>query len=218
MTPAGQPGIPTIAQLWDSADAAQWDAALARYWSYLKPANVELEHEMEALVPSMVEQLDAAGWLDFLRLRYFRWKYTAPNRYATTTTSLKRQVERIGADALLRIRDQILTALNGPPDKALTAACEIGGLGPAGASGLLALLNPQAFATIDQFVAKSLSEVPSLPEREVVRRMSPQGLSIRDGVILITIMRHKAASLNTAFGADTWTPRKVDMVLWTYGR
>ena len=150
--------------------------------------------------------------------RYFRWKYTAPNRYATTTAALKRQVDRVGADQLLRIRDRILIALDGPADKALTAACEIGGLGPAGASGLLALLRPQAFATIDQFVAKALGEVPSLPERESVRRMSPEGLTIKDGVVLITIMRRKAASLNAAFGAGSWTPRKVDMVLWTYGR
>ena len=48
--------------------------------------------------------------------------------------------------------------------------------------------------------------------------MSPEGLTIKDGVVLITIMRRKAASLNEAFAIDSWTPRKVDMVLWTYGR
>ncbi len=211
-------GIPNVAELWDSVDAAPWERALERYWALVKPANMELEHQMEALTPAAIEHLDAEEWLEFLQKRYFRWKYTAPNRYATTTAALRRQVDRIGAHALLRIRDRILAGLDGPVDRALTAACDIGGLGPAGASGLLALLRPQAFATIDQFVAKALSEVSSLPEHAAVCRMSPEGLTVKDGVVLITIMRRKAVSLNAAFDVDFWTPRKVDMVLWTYGR
>jgi hypothetical protein len=43
-------------------------------------------------------------------------------------------------------------------------------------------------------------------------------LTVKDGVVLIEIMRRKAAALNAAFEVDSWTPRKVDMVLWTYGR
>ncbi len=210
--------VPAISELWVSDDAATWDAALERYWVYLLPANVELEHAMQALVPSDVAPLDAQGWFDFLHDRYFRWKYTAPNRYATTTACLRRQVDKIGLDALLRMRDCILASAGGPIDKALDAACAIGGLGPAGASGLLALLFPTRFGTIDQFVAKALATVPSLPERERIAKMQPEGLTVRDGVVLITVMRHKAASLNAALGVDTWTPRRIDMVLWTYGR
>ena len=211
-------GIPTVGELWNSDDVEPWEHALERYWTLIKPANIELEHEMEQLTPAAIEHLNAEEWLEFLQQRYFRWKYTAPNRYATTTAALRRQVDRLGADALLRIRDRILAGLDGPIDGALNAACDIGGLGPAGASGLLALLRPDAFATIDQFVAKALGEVSSLPEQAAVCRMSPEGLTVKDGVVLITIMRRKAASLNAAFDVDSWTPRKVDMVLWTYGR
>ncbi len=211
-------GVPTIADLWRSADASLWDAALDRYWSFLLPANIDLEHEMAALTPADVQCLDAQGWFDFLLLCDFRWKYTAPNRYATTTASLKRQVDKIGFDALLGMRDRILASPDRPPEVALTAACEIGGLGPAGASGLLALLFPGAFGTIDQFVTKALAEIPSLPEHQRVCRMRPEGLTIRDGVVLIGIMRRQAASLNAAFGTESWTPRRIDMVLWTYGR
>jgi len=208
----------SVVELWDSADAAPWERALERYWTLIKPANIDLEHEMEALTPAAIEHLSAEEWLEFLQMRYFRWKYTAPNRYATTTAALRRQVDRLGPDALLRIRDRILAGLDGPVDRALTAACDIGGLGPAGASGLLALLKPESFATIDQFVAKALSEIVALPEHATVCRMSPEGLTVKDGVVLITIMRRKAAALNTAFDVDSWTPRKVDMVLWTCGR
>jgi hypothetical protein len=209
---------PTVAELWDSDDAAGWEHALQRYWTLVKPANVALEREMESLRPVSIQNLDVEEWFQFLEQRYFRWKYTAPNRYVTTTAARRRQTERIGVDALLGIRDRILAGLDGPVDRALHAACDVGGLGPAGASGLLALLRPDAFATIDQFVAKALSEVTSLPERAVVCRVSPQGLTIKDGVVLITIMRRKAAELNAALVTDAWTPRKVDMVLWTCGR
>jgi len=210
--------VPGISELWESTDGALWARALERYWGFLKPANLALEREMSALTPSTVQALDAEGWLDFLMNRYFRWKYTAPNRYATTTACLNRQVERIGLDSLLKIRDRILQASDGPIDVALSTACEIGGLGPAGGSGLLALLFPEAFGTVDQFLVKALCQVPSLAELELVRHMHPEGLTIRDGVVLTHIMRDKALSLNGLLETDSWTPRKVDMVLWTYGR
>jgi hypothetical protein len=95
---------------------------------------------------------------------------------------------------------------------------EIRGLGTAGASGLLALMYPQKFATVDQFVVKALRQVDGLPEAEPIARMDPEGLSVKDGVLLIDILRRKAADNNRAFNSKTWTPRKLDMVLWTYGR
>ncbi len=212
-------GAPSsVSELWSSTDEGVWNAALDRYWGLIKPANLELERAMEDLTPKAVEVLDRQGWYDFLHDRYFRWKYTAPNRYATTTACLRRQVDKIGLDGLLHIRDCILTSAGGPTARALSTTCEIGGLGPAGASGLLALLYPKSFATIDQFVAKALAEVPSLPQSDLICGMSPEGLSVRDGVVLIEVMRAKAAALNATFGSQAWTPRKIDKVLWAVGR
>jgi hypothetical protein len=95
----------------------------------------------------------------------------------------------------------------------------IHGLGTAGASGLLALIYPAHFATVDQFVAKALRLVEGLPERDRVLKMRSNGLTVSDGVVLIDIMRRKAAqSNNQLFGFSHWTPRKLDMILWTYGR
>ncbi|MBK9623217.1 MAG: hypothetical protein IPO38_01260 [Rhodocyclaceae bacterium] len=48
--------------------------------------------------------------------------------------------------------------------------------------------------------------------------MNENSLSTKDGVVLIKIMQRKAAQLNQLFGTSEWTPRKIDMVLWTYGR
>jgi hypothetical protein len=210
--------VPPISQLWESIESRLWDSALERYWGFVKPANLALEREMDTLSVSEVQGLDAAGWLDFLLNRYFKWKYTAPNRYATTTAALRRQVERTGLASLLEIRDRIFRASDGPVSAALATVCEIGGLGPAGGSGLLSLLFPTSFGTVDQFVVKALCEVPSLPERSRVQRMQPEGLTIADGEVLTQIMRDKARSLNAALHSDRWTPRRIDMVLWTYGR
>jgi hypothetical protein len=96
----------------------------------------------------------------------------------------------------------------------LQAAMQIGGLGTAGASGLLSLLFPALYGTVDQFVVKALLQIPDLEERDELLSMNPEGLTVTQGVILIEIMKRKAQQLNELFGTQEWTPRKVDMVLW----
>ena len=94
------------------------------------------------------------------------------------------------------------------------AAMQIRGLGTAGASGLLSLLFPALYGTVDQFVVKALLQVPDLPQRQQLERMNPEGLTVSQGVVLIEIMIRKAQQLNVQFDSRDWTPRKVDMVLW----
>jgi len=48
--------------------------------------------------------------------------------------------------------------------------------------------------------------------------MKPESLTISDGVTLIGIMRRKALELNKACSTSSWTPRRVDMVLWVCAR
>lgn len=95
---------------------------------------------------------------------------------------------------------------------------DIHGLGCAGASGLLSLLYPRTFGTVDQFAAKALREVNGLPEANVLRLMNENSLTTKEGVVLFRIMQRKAAQLNELFRTLEWTPRKIDMILWTYGR
>jgi hypothetical protein len=165
-----------------------------------------------------VRQMTAKEWYDFLKDEYFRWKYTAPNRYATTTAQLKRYVDGNGFDELDRIRKRLLTLDTADIRLGLTAACAIRGLGTAGASGLLSLMYPHSFGTVDQFIVKALREVNGLSEAATLERMKPEGLSITHGVVLIDILRRKAADNNRVFKSDTWSPRKLDQILWTYGR
>jgi len=63
-----------------------------------------------------------------------------------------------------------------------------------------------------------LREVNGLPEARALARMNPESLTVEDGVLLIRILRRKAAELHLLLTSADWTPRKVDKVLWTYGR
>lgn len=208
----------TIDELWNSSDSGAWANALRRYWEFVKLSNIELERDMDALDLDYLRQLDAQGWYDFLRDRYFRWKYTAHNRYATTTRNLRRYLEDRALGELHSIKLQLLSLNFSDIGCGLRMAQAIRGLGTAGASGLLALMYPQVFGTVDQFVVKALRDIRDLPEADVLARMDEGSLTTADGVTLIQIMQRKAAEINRLFGTREWTPRKIDKILWTYGR
>ena len=207
-----------IAELWISSDPADWERALARYWSYVRPENFDLERSLDSLDLERLREMDSQSWYQFLRDEYFVWKYTAANRYASTTGQLQRYVDDDALDELDAIRRKLLSLDTDDIRLSLYAAEEIRGLGTAGASGLLSLMYPHKFATVDQFVVKALREVDELPEAQTIAQMHPEGLSVKDGVLLIEVLRRKAADNNRLFNSETWTPRKLDMVLWTYGR
>jgi hypothetical protein len=157
------------------------------------------------------------AWYEWLRDEYFRWKFTAPNRYATTRSKLETYKEDELAD-LHAIKEQLFSSDKGDIRQCLKCATKIRGLGTAGASGLLALLFPGHFATVDQFVVKALKKIPELPERDQLSQMNPENLTLGSGTLLIQVMRRKAAELNKRFSTTKWTPRKIDMVLWSCER
>ncbi|HXX58884.1 MAG TPA: hypothetical protein VEI96_12865 [Thermodesulfovibrionales bacterium] len=207
-----------IAELWYSIERSDWEHALERYWQFVQPRNLELERALDSLNVERLRGLSARGWYDFLHGEYFRWKYTAPNRYATTTIQLKKYLDGGELDELDHIRLQLLSLDCSDIRRGLVTARNIRGLGTAGASGLLSLMYPRCFATVDQFVVKALRLVPGLPAADAVAMMNPDNLGISDGVLLIRILTQKANDNNRTFGTSMWTPRKIDMVLWTYGR
>ena len=207
-----------ISELWSSGNAELWDQSLRRYWELVMPKNFAIEQELENLQHQQLHSMNAQEWYEFLLNEYFRWKYTAANRYATTTTQLKRYVTLDALNELLEIKSRLLAIDPSDVRLGLKTGIEIRGLGTAGASGLLSLLYPSTFATVDQFVVKALREVPNIAEMKAVRAMNPEGLTISDGVKLIKLMTDKSQELNHKFKLSTWTPRKIDKILWTYGR
>lgn len=205
-------------ELWNSNDHELWQRALNRYWTFVKPSNLELEKEMDQLDSGAVRMMDPQAWYKFLLEKYFPWKYTAPNRYASTTKILRSYAANNELAALHAIKERLFALDKNNLQQCLAVASSIRGLGTAGASGLLAVLFPAYFGTVDQFAVKALGKVPGLPEERRIAAMIPESLTLSDGIVLIDIMRRKAEELNRAFSTTVWTPRKVDMVLWTCAR
>lgn len=207
-----------IADLWRSSESEAWERALERYWNFVQPRNIELERALDALDVNRLRSLTPQGWYNFLHDEYFRWKYTAPNRYATTTSQLRKYLGDNQLSELDGLRQQLLNLDRNDIRRGITTAKRIRGLGTAGASGLLSLMYPEHFATVDQFVVKALRLITGLPEATALARMNPENLSISDGVLLIGILTRKAHENNQSFGTSAWTPRRIDIILWTYGR
>ncbi len=208
----------TLSEVWDSASEDVWVQALKKYWECVMPPNLALEREMDQLDTEAVRRMDAQEWYDFLLMKYFRWKFTAPNRYASTTKSLKAFAQPPFLSMLYSFKERLFLLDKEDIKKCLTVATAIPGLGPAGGSGLLAILFPKDFGTADQFVVNALREIPDLPEQDAVSGIrNPESLKPDEGTLLIGIMRRKASELNTLLGTTKWTPRKIDMILWAFG-
>jgi len=205
-------------EMWNTNDLDLWQTALNRYWTFVKASNLELEKEMDRLDAETVKAMNPKAWFEFLLEKYFRWKYTAPNRYGSTTKILRTYAANNELDALYAIKQRLFAADKDNIQQCLSVASLIRGLGIAGASGLVAILFPAQFGTVDQFVVKALAKIPELPERHLIAAMIPDSLKFNEGAILVRIMRRKAEELNQASPLGKWTPRKVDMVLWTCAR
>ncbi|MBA7530699.1 hypothetical protein ES705_22909 [subsurface metagenome] len=205
-------------QLWNSKSDAIWRKYLNHYWGLIKSSNFDLTKELEQIKLSTIKELSPKEWYDFLLDKYFVWKYTAANRYASTTKYFRKYEIEKKLDELLLLRDEIINLKDEAIKYALRKAAEIKGLGIAGASGLLSILFPSKYGTVDQFVVKRLLEIHDLPERKIITKINPESINPSQGAILIEILRRKADELNIQNKTDFWTPRKVDMVLWSYGR
>lgn len=188
-----------IEQLWHSTDEDDWRRALTEYDTYMNAQVRRLDQEMESLDLDTVRHMDEQEWFDWLHDKYFPWKYTAPNRLATTRGSLNRFVQQKGLRYLFEIKNDLLDAERREIGTCLDIAARTPGLRQAGAAGLLAVLFPEDFGTVDQFVVYALRDISDLPEKNRVLAMRPENLSQDDAVCLIAIFRRQAEELNRRF-------------------
>ena len=56
---------------WDSGSELEWRQALDRYWTYVKPDNMEIEREMADLNRRSVQSLQPKAFYDWLYNKYF---------------------------------------------------------------------------------------------------------------------------------------------------
>lgn len=208
-----------IIRLWNEGSEIDWKNALAEYYEVPSVIrNLELERRMDTLNSDNIRNLNVEDFYQFLHEEYFVWKYTAKNRLATTRKQLERY-ETEGLSQLEKIQRRIFRSFDDDPEdteELLYTTTRIYGLGTAGASGLLAILFPEYYGTIDQFLVYALRCLENLPEKDTLVNMIPDGLTIKDGIVLESILRAKANELNKKFFSSEWNPKKIDMILWTY--
>lgn len=202
--------------LWDCNDHETWLKAEKNYLNFVSSNNVDLEMELENINSSEVENMSADAFYSFLYKKYFVWKFTAKNRLATTRKSLSFYENNL--EELLLIKNALFTFDPNNTILGIKIALLIKGLGTAGASGLLSILFPRNFGTVDQFVVKRLCEFSQYEKDPLIQCINPESINLKQAVMLEEILSNKAESLNKANGIDYWTPRKIDKVLWSLNR
>lgn len=209
-----------VTKLWNSHIKGEWEAALDEYWNHIKPENRALEEKLNNL--NVKKSLDIKDWYSFLRDEFILWKYDPHRRKRITRLFTEEYME--DHKKLNEIIEELFKFDCKDIKRGLDLAEEIKGFGVGGASGLLSLLFPKYFGTVDQFVVKALQNTKTFPEGEftsgevqALPRMNPENLSKSEGVILIQVMRRKADNLNSILNSRFWTPRKIDMILWALG-
>lgn len=205
----------SMTELWWRGTERQWKDAEAHYWELIKPDHITVEKYLEQINMDVIAAYSAKEFFHFLHDEYFFWKYTAPNRLATTRAQLMRYQTENRMDELTSIQTRLVSFDVNDTVRGLEIATQIRGLGTSGASGLLAILLPRHFGTVDQFMVAALSSIQDLPEHQRILQMRPENLTIQDGLILNKIMKEKARQLNTQFHTEEWTPRKLDKILWS---
>ena len=209
----------TINELWWNGKEADWDRVLHDYYEQSSVRrNKELEEKMNSVTPDYVQNMTPDEFYMFLHDEYFVWKYTDPRFLPKHRMSLEYYSRENTIKVLDCIKRGLFDLYEDDPDDTkslLELLSLIKGLGTAGASGLLAILYPTHYGTVDQKIVKALKKVNDLPDKDVVQKMEEMSLSSNDGVILESIFRNKAIQLNGSFNSDKWTPRRIDMVLWT---
>lgn len=207
-----------ISLLWESKDESKWKAALTHYDETLGSNQIEIENRINTLNIEEIKNYSTEEFYDFLYNEYFVWKFTAKNRLVTTRNNLIRYKKENKFNELETIKRNIFCLNHSDIKTCLKNVKGIHGLGVAGASGLLAVLFPEDFATVDQFVVQALCDIKALEEHKELIKINKDRISLNAGVLLISLMRRKAAELNRQFNTSYWTPRKIDMILWCIGR
>ena len=210
-----------VSYLWNFGTEANWLDALNQYDIIIDsrdPDSQWIESFMDQLDWNDIKELSTEEFYDFLYEKYFVWVFTAKNRLATTRKQLVRYVEENRMPELVAIQEKLFNANHANVEDCLSTAMEIRGLGIAGASGLLSVLFPKDFGSVNDVLVTLLRGVDGISYGYELSEMNPNLLTAKDGAIIVKILREKAEELNERFETDFWTPRKIDKILWACGR
>jgi hypothetical protein len=205
-----------LTKLWNSNSKNEWNKALARYWEFVKPENIILEKEMENLDPIKISRLTPEEFFYFLYDDYFAWKFTDKRWFELNRKHLQGYINENRLEELNRIKKELFEFDLENIKLGLEIASRIHGLGISGGSGLISLLFPKNFGTVDRVIVSNLKSIKDYVQRDSITSIDPYNIRLKDGVELIKIMKNRANELNIRNNIDKWTPRKIDQVLWAF--
>ena len=202
-----------INEIWNSKEISVWKDALAKATKETERDN-SIETKMSKLNVGYIQHLPVEDFYSFLYDDYFVWKYTAKNLLAYTRRYLKKHENDM--DELREIQEELFDFDLSETDKGLGIAHKIEGLGISGASGLLALLFPSYFGTVDDMVIRALLTCDEYRDDTAIKAINPQNININGAVYLIEQFKKKAHELNVLSNEYCWRPRDIDVILWHF--
>lgn len=216
-------------KLWESQDEQVWKRCYEAYWNVRSVNdNHIIEEELNILAQhrQVLFKAGAKSWYEFLFHKYIPWKLKSQGM---SYESHRRQFARRYYTCLTEL-DSIKTAIAHAHKTNVLACLEIAttidGFGIPSGSGLLAVLYPEHFGTIDQLILRAFREIPHVNQEyqldsrthsnnEYFSGKKTDRARLRLAEELIDLFIQRAAENNNLFGTSMWTPRKVEMALWT---
>ncbi|MDT2738216.1 hypothetical protein P7H00_13990 [Enterococcus pseudoavium] len=204
-----------INEIWESNDEKIWNAALKKA-TFDTGRDNYIESKLSRLNVEYIKNLSKQEFYTFLHDDYFVWKFTAKNRLKTSRTHLENYDIQNKMEDLEEIQKEIFSFNLSDTPMGLTIVTKIKGLGVAGGSGLLSLLFPSFFGTVDEQAIKALLATEQYKDDPILNKIKTQDIKIKEGVYLNNIYQKKSHELNQLFGSYCWTPRDIDVILWFY--
>lgn len=203
-----------INKIWHSNDKDLWNQGILEYYYMIENVKNEQYIENISREPSKVKNMNGDEVFEFLHDHYFEWKYTACNRLANCIKWLDEADKKdYFRGDLKNVINSIFELVEFDPSnykKIISKAKKIPGIGISGASGLVSILFPDKYATVDQYLVKALNCIEQ-PEFDymIIEKMvdKPDDLTISNACDLQLILQKKAKEIGLV-------PRQIDMVLW----
>lgn len=213
----------TTSELWNSSEIEVWHEGLNSYWNIASvQCNLAIEIELDELYKSRGSVLlwDADLWYEFFLDKYLPWKLSSQPTYSHFRENFVRLYDE-NRERLREVMDRLSRLNRRNPEECIELLIGLDYIGIPMATGLLALLFPEDFGTLDRIILRNLKSIPDISSLFGLQNIDEQFLSrkTRRAVNLasnfIHLFRRKAEELNTLFETDAWTPRKIDMALWS---
>lgn len=189
--------------LWPNTSAGAWQDALDSYTGAiaLLPSARLAEHDVwyREVLPALVTARAPMHVTHDEMVRITEWKMARGVWRAPNLVLVRNNVEGVVEETTSRA-----AGLLELPAKALAAVCELGGVGPATASAVLAVMSPARFPFFDEIVAnQAAAHVQAL------------------GTVAWTAVYYRkyAAALveRAAALGDAWNATLVERALWAHG-